>query len=118
MESGSEAGSESEVQLESDAIEQTDVDADDGLNFPPVEEPAQTAEPIWSQTVTTLRKVAAEAGKSGSAELQCEGVSLVVESDPTLGYTYRITDARSNVLQQGVATNAKAVVDSIRALRP
>lgn len=78
--------------------------------------PLPSVAPIAGLTVAFLRKAASAAGKDGSADVVIDGLTLRIESDPTLGYTFRVTADDGREVKSGSASTQKAVVDAVRAL--
>lgn len=82
------------------------------------EKAAETAEKVESApvdiTAITKAKVSVLRAAVRDGGLVVDGVALVVSKDPALGYTYTV-EADGVVVDSGSATNAKAVVDSIRS---
>jgi hypothetical protein len=72
--------------------------------------------PISGLTTTFLRTAVAQAGKTGSSDVMIGGLTLRIEPDPTLGYTYRIETETGRVLRSGSASTQKATVDALRSL--
>lgn len=72
--------------------------------------------PISQLTTTFLRTAVAQAGKTGSSDVLIAGLTLRIEPDPTLGYTYRIETETGRLLRSGSASTQKATVDVLRSL--
>jgi len=72
--------------------------------------------PISQLTTTFLRTAVAQAGKTGSSDVLIGGLTLRIEPDPTLGYTFRIETETGRLLRSGSASTQKATVDVLRSL--
>lgn len=72
--------------------------------------------PISQLTTTFLRTAVAQAGKTGSSDVLIGGLTLRIEPDPTLGYTYRIETETGRLLRSGSASTQKSTVDVLRSL--
>jgi len=79
------------------------------------EPPKPSLVPIALLSDKMIRE-AAKATMQGASEVQVDGLSLILEADPTLGYLYRVVEAEGHKRQlaEGAASTVKALVEAIR----
>ena len=65
-----------------------------------------------------MLREACKATAQGPAEIVVDGLSLTIESDPSLGYLYQVAEAEGSQRQlaTGAASTVKALVDAMRQI--
>lgn len=83
----------------------------------PYEKPRPSLVPIALLSEKMLRE-ACKATAQGPAEIVVDGLSLTIETDPTLGYLYQVAEAEGSQRQlaTGAASTVKALVDAMRQI--